>query len=268
MNSQSVSSPAKLVRAKAGSGDPVPPGDAVEYWIPAFAGKTPKMSALGFKIACAVMVGLSATVLIVTAVLAQAPRSVTIQPDVPETPETAPAPVISPMRLELLNSTVKVENPAGVSVDLIPKLEVSPGSKIGFRISTKKAGYLILLDVDASGKLTQIFPNPTAVTRGMRDAPNLIKPARPLTIPQLGTPYAGFEFVANLPAGIAMVVALLSDKPVQVVDLPDTSPPAFAPGDTLKYVRDQARTLKVPTSDGGQLEQPNWSIDGKFYLIK
>jgi uncharacterized protein DUF4384 len=211
--------------------------------------------------------GLSATVFIGTAALAQAPRSVTILPDVPEVPEAAPAPNISPMRLELLNSTVKVENPAGVSVDLIPKLEVSAGSKIGFRIAAKKTGYLILLDIAASGKLSQIFPNPTAVTSGMRDVPNLIKPGRPLTIPQLGTPYAGFEFVANLPAGIAMVVALLSDKPVQVVDLPDTPPPAVAPDDALKYVRDQARILKVP-SPGGQLEQPNWSIDGKFYLIK
>jgi len=53
-----------------------------------------------------------------------------------------------------------------------------------------------------------------------------------------------------------------------VVDLPDTPPPGFAPGDTLKYVRDQARTLKVPNPGDGRLEQPNWSIDGKFYLIK
>ncbi|HSV24597.1 MAG TPA: DUF4384 domain-containing protein [Xanthobacteraceae bacterium] len=213
-------------------------------------------------------VGLSAAVLVGTAVLAQAPRSVTILPDVPEAPQTAPASTISPMRLELLNATAKVENPAGVSVDLIPTLEVSAGSKIGFRISTKKIGYLVLVDVDANGKLTQIFPNPTAATRGVREAANLIKPGRPLTIPQIGTPYAGFEFVADLPAGVAMVVALLSDKPVQVVDLPDTPPPAFAPGDTLKYVRDQARTLKVPNPENGHLEQPNWSIDGKFYLIK
>jgi hypothetical protein len=172
------------------------------------------------------------------------------------------------MRLELLNSTIKVENSAGVSVDLLPRLEVPAGSKIGFRIATRKPGYLILLDVDAEGKLTQIFPAPKAATHGLRDATNLIKPGHPLTIPQLGTPYAGFEFVADLPAGIAMVVALLSDKPVQVVDLPDTPPPAFAPGDTLKYVRDQALTLKIPNADSGRLEQPSWSIDGKFYLIK
>jgi hypothetical protein len=212
--------------------------------------------------------GLSAAVLAGTAAFAQAPRSVTILPDVPEAPAATRAPDISPMRLELLNSTVKVENSAGVSVDLLPRLEVSVGSKIGFRIATKKTGYLILIDVDASGRLTQIFPNPTAATHGLRDATNLIKPGRPLTLPQLGTPRGGANFVADLPTGIAMVVALLSDKPVQVVDLPDTPPPGFAPGDTLKYVRDQARTLKVPNPDGGRLEQPNWSIDGKFYLIK
>src|SRR5216683_2054723 len=155
--------------------------------------------------------GLSAAVLAVTATLAQAPRSVTILPDIPEAPAATRVPDIS-SRLMLLNST--------------------------------------------------------AATHGLRDTANLIKPGRPLTIPQLGTPHGGANFVADLPAGIAMVVALLSDKPVQVVDLPDTPPPGFAPGDTLKYVRDQARTLKVPNPDGGRLEQPNWSIDGKFYLIK
>ena len=221
------------------------------------------------KIALGAVAGLSAAVLAGTATLAQEPpRSVTILPDLPEAPAATRAPEMSPMRLELLNSTVKVENSAGVSVDVVPRLEVPAGSKIGFRIATRKAGYLILLDVDASGKLTQIFPNPTAATHGLRNATNLIKPGRPFTLPQLGTPYGGFDFVADLPAGIAMVVALLSDKPVQVVDLPDTPPPAFAPADTLKYVRDQARTLKVPNLDGGRLEQPNWSIAGKFYLIK
>ena len=223
------------------------------------------MTAIRFKIAQRAVAALPVAVLAVTASLAQAPRSVTILPGVPDAATRVPD--VSP-RLELLNSTVKVENSAGVSLDLFPKLEVPAGSKIGFRISTRKTGYLILLDVDASGRLTQVFPNPTAATHGLRDATNLVRPGRPLTIPQFGTPYAGFNFVADPPAGIAMMVALLSDKPVQVVDLPDTPPPGFAPGDTLKYVRDQARTLKVPNPGDGRLEQPNWSIDGKFYLIK
>jgi hypothetical protein len=98
--------------------------------------------------------------------------------------------------------------------------------------------------------------------------PSLIKPGKPLIIPQVGSPYAGFEFIAEAPAGIAMFVALLSDKPVQVVDLPNAPPPAFAPGDTLKYVRDQTLALVVPSRNGNQWERPNWSFDGRVYLIK
>jgi hypothetical protein len=214
-----------------------------------------------------VLAALAAALIPISAAAQEPAHSVKILPDAADAAPATPVPAISPVRIELLNSSVKVENSAGVSLDLIPNLEVIAGSKIGFRITTKKPGYLILVDVDASGKLTQIFPNATAATRGSRDASNLVRPGRPLTIPQLGTPYAGFEFVAEPPAGIAMVVALLSDKPVQVVDLPDAPAPAFAPSDTLKYVRDQARTLKV-AGEGGGLEQPNWSFDGKFYLIK
>lgn len=226
-----------------------------------------------------IVAGLSMALVMATLASAQEPapqpngspapgRAVTILPDDPEGEPTTPTANISAERLALLNSTVKVENPAGVSLDLIPGLEVIAGSKMGFRITTRKAGYLILLDVDATGKLTQIFPNTTTVMRGARDAVNLVKPGRPLIIPQLGSPYAGFEFVADAPAGVAMAVAMLSDKPVQVVDLPDAPAPAFAPADTLKYVRDSARGLRVPNPDGTRLEQPNWSFDGKFYLIK
>jgi Domain of unknown function (DUF4384) len=225
------------------------------------------------EIARRVIAGLAITGLTGAAAAAQTPpRSVIIVPSLPdlhETPAPAPpGPDQSPARIERLNATVKVENTAGVSVDLIPRLEVAAGSKIGFHVATKKAGYLVLLAVDPAGKLTQIFPDPAGPIHGVRDATNLVTPRRPLILPQVGTQYAGFEFVADRATGIAVVVALLCDKPVQVVDLPDTPPPGFAPDETLKYVRDQARTLKVPNPNSGELEQPNWSIDGKFYLIR
>src|SRR6185437_451357 len=125
----------------------------------------------------------------------------------------------------------------------------------------------ILLNVDAAGKLTQIFPEIPTETGAVREQPSLIKPGKPLIIPQLGSPYATFEFIAEPPAGLAMVIGLLSDKPVQLVDLPNAPPPVFAPADTLKYVREQTLTLVVP-SRNGELERPNWSFDGKAYLIR
>jgi hypothetical protein len=192
-------------------------------------------------------------------------RSVKILTDAPEATSD---PALSSARLELLNSNIKIDNPAGVSLAIVPSDEVVAGSRIGFRIGTKKPGYLVLLNVDSSGKLTQVFPTTPKETSPLKDVPNLVKPGKPLIIPQLTGPYSAFEFVADPPAGVAMVVALLSDKPVQVVDLPDAPPPAFAPNDTLKYVRDQALTLVVPSKDGAQMERPSWSFDGKVYLIK
>jgi hypothetical protein len=189
------------------------------------------------------------------------------EPNVPEIASPVPPILMSAARLALLNSTVKVENPAGLSLELMPDLTVDAGSKLGFRVSTRKPGYLIIIDIDASGKLTQFFPNTATVTRGQRDVSNLVRPGRPLTIPQAGTPFANFEFVAEPPTGVAMAVALLSERPVQVVDLPDAPPPAAAPGEVLKFVRDQVLSLRIPSRDGG-LEQPTWSIDGRFYAIK
>ena len=197
-----------------------------------------------------------------------AERSVKILPESAGTPAASALPVISATRLEQLNAMPNGDNSAGLSLNLIPGWEIVAGSKMGFRVTTKKQGYVILLDVDPSGRLTQIFPDATMMGRDTPEASNLVKAGRALTIPQLGTPYASFEFVAQPPSGLAMLVAILSDKPVQIVDLPDAPPPAFAPSDALKYIRDKTRALKIPTANGTDLQQPNWSFDGKFYLIK
>lgn len=193
-------------------------------------------------------------------------RSVKVLTDVPDS--VPPPPSIPPSDLASINQNMKTDNAAGLSVDIIPSGEVIAGSRIGFRLATKKPGYLILLNVDAAGKLTQIFPEAPTETGPVREAPSLIKPGKPLVIPQLGSPYATFEFIADPPAGLAMIVGLLSDKPVQLVDLPNAPPPAFAPADTLKYVREQTLKLVVPSRNGDRLERPSWSFDGKVYLIK
>lgn len=193
-------------------------------------------------------------------------RPVKVLPDAPDNVPSGPS--VSAEGLASINLNMKTDNSAGLTLDIIPGGEVIAGSKIGFRFTTKKPGYLILLNVDAEGKLSQIFPEAPTETVSVRDEPCLIKPGKALIIPQLGSPYATFEFIAEPPAGVAMFVALLSDKPVQLVDLPNAPPPVFAPADTLKYVRDQTLTLVVPNRDNNQLERPKWSFDGKAYLIK
>src|SRR5438128_3218402 len=107
----------------------------------------------------------------------QQQRSVKILTDVPDAAVPAPDTSDSSARLELLNSKMKIDNAAGLSLDLIPSGEVIAGSKIGFRITTKKPGYLILLDVDAGGRRTQIFPDIPTAAGAVRGVPSLIKPS-------------------------------------------------------------------------------------------
>lgn len=167
-------------------------------------------------------------------------------------------------------SQTKVDNSAGVSVAILPGADLEPGTKVSFEIATKKPGFLILVDVDPTGKLTQIYPNRRSlITLGVRENANLIKPGRAVTIPDSTNPYAGFEFLVEPPIGTAMVVAILCDRPVHLLDLPDVPPPLAGRGDAVTYLYSVAHDLRLTASrDPDKLEEANWSFDAKFYVIK
>jgi len=168
-----------------------------------------------------------------------------------------------------VENTLKSDNDAGVAVDVLPGTSVAIGDKVAMRVSAKKSGYLILVDIDASGKLTQLYPNkrsmglkPTA-----KSGDNRLDPARPVVVPDARNPYTGFEYVVEGPAGVGMVVAILSDKPIEVLDLPDVPTPLVGQRAAFNYVYDLARSLRIVGDDeaGGQ---GKWSFDSKFYRIR
>jgi hypothetical protein len=198
-------------------------------------------------------------------------RGVRILDDAPAAPATpAPSqPVTAPPVpvIELGKEQLKTENPAGVSIEILPRADLQVGAHVSFKVKSRTRGYLLLVDVDADGKLSQIYPNPGSLMLHGRESSNLIRPGRTITIPDKDDPLAGFEFVASPPQGIAMVVAILSDRPVQVIDLPDV-PQKFA-GQTaaLEYVTALAHSLRIPDSSG-TLEEAKWSFDAKFYRIQ
>jgi hypothetical protein len=146
-------------------------------------------------------------------------------------PPLAPA-VPSVVALPTLEaSNLAVTNPANLSIDILPGPHIRVGSRVSFRISAKRPGYLILLDVDSSGK------------------------------PRM-------EFVATPPLGVAMVVAVLSDQPVQIVDLPDIPMSIVGQAESLAFLSKLATELRVPVSGSEtRLQQPRWSFDAKFYQI-
>jgi len=179
-------------------------------------------------------------------------------------PATAPT-----AGLDVRQVSIRSENSAGLALAILPDVELAAGSKVTFRIATRKQGYLIQVDVDPAGKLTQIYPNRHSLqTRESSEQLNLIKAGQAVTIPNLGDPFAGFEFVAAPPAGIAMIVAVLSDRPVHLIDLPDIAPPQSgqAAFDQLFAVARQLRITRA--DDPGTLQEPKWSFDAKLYVVR
>jgi hypothetical protein len=55
------------------------------------------------------------------------------------------------------------------------------------RVTTKKPGYLLLVDIDANGNMSQIFPGPEMIVQSQEAAANFIKPGEELLIPNSAT---------------------------------------------------------------------------------
>ncbi|MBY5568339.1 trypsin-like serine protease [Rhizobium leguminosarum] len=171
--------------------------------------------------------------------------------------------------LAAVENTLKSDNEGGVAVDVLPGTSVGIGDKVAMRVSTKKSGYLILVDIDASGKLTQLYPNKRSMglKPSAKSGDNRLDPARPVVVPDARNPYTGFEYVVEGPAGVGMVVAILSDKPIEVLDLPDVPTPLVGQRAAFNYVYDLARSLRI-VGDDENGAQGKWSFDSKFYRIR
>jgi hypothetical protein len=181
----------------------------------------------------------------------------------------APAPPPPVVNLDIRQIAIRAENDAGLALSILPDVELAVGTKVELRVATKRQGYLILVDVDPTGKLTQIYPNRHMLERrDNQESLNLIKAGQAVTIPNRNNPYAGFEFVAAAPAGVAMLVAILSDRPVHLMDLPDVAPPGNGQA-AFDQLFEVARRLRIAREDGSiASEGPHWSFDAKLYLVK
>jgi hypothetical protein len=165
------------------------------------------------------------------------------------------------------NVPANIPNIAGVSLQMSLGQSVSVGTKISFRVRTKKPGYLLLIDIDANGNMSQIFPSPEMIVQSQNAASNFIKPGEELLIPNSEARKRGFDYVITPPTGEAAVVAILSERRVQILDLPDTQKPRTE-AETISYLTEWTSGLRVPDSGTGKLQPSNWSFDIKPYSIK
>jgi hypothetical protein len=160
-------------------------------------------------------------------------------------------------------------NLAGVSVAVLPQRRFSLGDKMSFRITTKKPGFLVVLDVDATGKLSQIYPNELMLAgqAGVDSKANLTTPAHPATLPEAAGD-AAYDFVASAPKGVGMIIAVLSETPLQIVDLPDVPAALAGQKEAAAFIRESMRALTVITAGRrAKAIAPQWSVVAAYYVI-
>ena len=185
-------------------------------------------------------------------------------PATPAPTATVPPPPSAPA----LKSAELPANPAELSLEMLPSQTVNIGTFVSFKVSSKRAGYLVLIDVDASGHLTQIYPNTASLTRTSSVNANYIRAGSTRTIPLAGDPYASVRYVVSPPNGPAMVVGILSASPVQLLDLPDVPAEMIdRPSSVLAYLSQRTGELRIP-DESNQLKQARWSFNAKPYVIQ
>jgi hypothetical protein len=165
------------------------------------------------------------------------------------------------------SGAVSIPNVASLSLQMSPEQSVGVGTKISFRVSARKAGYVLLVDIDAEGRMSQIFPSPEMIAQSPEAAINFIKPGQELMIPNVAAKKNGFEYVVTPPLGKAAVVAILSDRRVQILDLPDSAREQGSLSAIISHLNQWTNELRVPDANSGKLQPSNWSFDVKTYSI-
>jgi Domain of unknown function (DUF4384) len=162
---------------------------------------------------------------------------------------------------------IALPNLAKVAVKMIPGSAVEVGSKVGFEVTSARRGYVLLVDIDHTGSMTQIFPSPELLGRLGGGDINFIKANGRLTIPSEEIIKRGFNYLATEPTGSAAIVAILSRRKVQLIDLPDTienEGAAASVSRLLKWINE----LRVADPESGKLLPSEWSYDFKSYEIR
>ncbi|MCG5233975.1 trypsin-like serine protease [Xanthobacter oligotrophicus] len=137
-----------------------------------------------------------------------------------------------------------IANSAGLTVEW-----VAPGART-LRVTTRRAGYLILLAIATDGRVRQIYPDPAALNRAHRPHRdiNLLAPSAPLVFS-----------AAGLSAG-TVVMAILADKAVQALDMPERpSDTADGPG-ALVHLHGYINALRAPDPVTRRVEEVEWSF--------
>lgn len=172
-------------------------------------------------------------------------------------------------------------NDAGLSLAIEPGNRLRLGDPVSYRFSTGRAGKLVIFDLDANGKMTQLFPAaippghvPAACRKSMALA-DRVSAGQVLRIPD---DCMGIRFKAQEPAGPGKVVAvLIEDESIDIRKLIASPQDTAQAGLKSSFVENpqgerwmgelRARLDQVFHAADGTNRAVNWSVLAVDYAI-
>ena len=148
-------------------------------------------------------------------------------------------------------------------VDGTVHLAIRPGSRLAVGdvlsivVDSDRQGYLTLLDIDAAGRLVQIFPNDPSLRAGV---PARVTPRRTVTLPG---EHVGFQFKATSPAGRGLLVGIVSDENRRLAALTSRHKDLSVAPSPEAYLVEISEALRASTLDADS----DWSIGTLEYEI-
>jgi secreted trypsin-like serine protease len=174
----------------------------------------------------------------------------------------------SPETQQAADQAFEPKNTADLTVSFVQGTELKLGQSVQLRVTTREAGYLVLVDMRPDGSSMQIYPNEASMRtlKGRRPDANRISSTSPFLIPNPNNVYEGFRLVMRPPLGGGQVYAFLSDKPFKWLNSPNQPRVFTARADVLAFIAEFAaassRDQAGPVSD-----RPHVSVAVAKYTV-
>ena len=138
------------------------------------------------------------------------------------------------------------ETGTGVSVRIEPGAKLAIGSTLEIVVESDRDGHLVLLDINAAGEMTQIFPNELSLASGVS---HRIRAGQSVRLPGEG---AGFQFTATPPAGAGVLLAVVSRESPQIRGIAARYKDLAVVSRPSAYLVEMGEALRVAESGGGE----------------
>ena len=146
-------------------------------------------------------------------------------------------------------------------IEILPHDAMKIGEKVRFRVTSERDGRLVLLDVNAKGEVTQLFPNFQSTRHERGDK---IARGRPITVPDA---YYGFDFTASEPRGEGTVLAIVLEDDLSLNDIVGGHLNLDPIADRDRYLAELAKRVREIWSKDERNRELRWSLAVATYRI-